>query len=489
MFSYKGWIAISIFIAAFVLGAVFMLPTLSQKDFVRIRVGKTDVVAEIARDSFARSQGLARREYLAENAGMLFVFDKEDRWGIWMKDMRFPLDILWIKDGVLADIEEHAAPPAIGVADSMIPVYRPDVPADFVLEVNAGFVEKHNLKIGDRVMIFSDDPVFRGSSYVDEVAVNERSAANVTAASSPGGLGAEYYIESLRQNPPKGKNFKIVEILESNSVYQKFLVTYEADGLTLTAVMTIPRLDRPPSGWPILILNHGLIGREVYFSGRGSKREQDFFARNGYVTIHPDYRYHARSPNEAFPKEKDPSPRGTAHHDFYVGYTRDVIALIEALKVLNPKLMDTNRIGMWGHSMGGGIAARVMVLTSDVRAYVLFAPLSASVEDNFYELPKTEIEWLSKTYGVGNAAAEIYKKISPFTYFKDVSAPVQLHHGEEDKDVPFEFSEKMAAELVKLGKRVEIFLYRGEGHEFGGTWQIAAERALQFFDRYVKNAR
>lgn len=440
-----------------------------------------DVVAEIARDSFSRSRGLSGRNSLSEGSGMLFIFEKSDRWGIWMKDMRFPLDILWIKDGRVVDMEEKVQPPLAGAANSGIPVYRPDVPADFVLEVNAGFVERNKLKIGDKVRIFSDEPVFRGSSYANTPPEIQ------TDRPIPRGPGADYYIETLRQNSPQGKNFKITELIERNPAYQKFFVTYEADGRTLTGVMNIPRASPPPNGWPILILNHGLIPPDVYFSGRGSKREQDFFTRNGYVTIHPDYRWHARSPEEAFPRENDPSPRGSAHHDFYVGYTRDVIALIEALKVLDPKLIDTDRIGMWGHSMGGGIAARVMVLMPEVRAYVLFAPISADVEDNFFELPQPEINFLRKEYG--RPGAEPYRKISPLTYFKDVSAPVQLHHGDADKDVPLKFSEKMAEALVKLGKRVEIFTYPGEGHEFGVAWQIAAERSLQFFDRYVKNAR
>ena len=136
--------------------------------------------------------------------------------------------------------------------------------------------------------------------------------------------------------------------------------------------------------------------------------------------------------------------------------------------------------------MGGGIAARIMVLRPEVKAYVLFAPISADVEDNFYELPVKEVEWLRTTYG---RERETYRKLSPFSYFSDVAAPVQLHHGTEDFDVPPLFSEKMFQALRQLKKSVEFFRYPNEGHEFAGAWELAAERALQFFDRYVKNAQ
>ena len=141
---------------------------------------------------------------------------------------------------------------------------------------------------------------------------------------------------------------------------------------------------------------------------------------------------------------------------------------------------------MWGHSMGGGIAGRVMVLRPDIKAFALFAPISADVEDNFYELKSEEVEWLHHTYGEASSTA--YRAMSPIDYFGDVSAPVQLHHGTADTAVSIGFSEKMFAALNRSGKTAEFFRYLGEPHEFAGDWQLAADRTLEFFDRYVKNA-
>ncbi len=422
-------------------------------------------MAEVADDPITRAKGLSGRASLPEFGGMLFLFDRPDSYSMWMKEMRFALDIVWMREGVVVDIEENVDAPGENVSESSLPIFAPDVAADSVLEVNAGFLQKRNIKIGDRVSFYT----YGSSAAVSSaVAPSEQTVPSVALP-----VGSKYFIENLRKTMPQGKGLKIERVLSKTSAYQKLQISYKSGDLTISGVMYVPKGRPPQEGFPILILNHGLIHPSVYFSGRGSKREQEFFARRGYITIHPDYRGLAQS-----------SPNPEKHHDFYVGYTQDAVSLIDALKGTNSKLFDSKRIGMWGHSMGGGIVARVMVLRPEVRAFVLFAPISADVEDNFYELSEEEVEWLHQAYGEAGSGA--YRKMSPLEYFADVAAPVQLHHGTEDKDVPMGFSEKMYDTLTAYGKKAEFFKYPGEAHEFGKAWQLAAERSLQFFDKYVK---
>jgi uncharacterized membrane protein (UPF0127 family) len=94
----------------------------------------------------ARTQGLSGRAPLSGNQGVFFVFDEADRYGFWMKDMRFAIDIIWLSDeGFVLEIDENVSP------ESYPKVFKPDVPARYVLEVRAGFVRENGIRPGSKI--------------------------------------------------------------------------------------------------------------------------------------------------------------------------------------------------------------------------------------------------------------------------------------------------------------------------------------------------
>lgn len=105
--------------------------------------GKTTIPIEVADTETKRIQGLSGRDKLKDGTGMFFVFTEEDVYGIWMKDMNFPIDIAWLdKDYRIVDIV-HAIDPG-----TFPQIFYPQEPSLYVLEVNSGFLKKHQIMIG-----------------------------------------------------------------------------------------------------------------------------------------------------------------------------------------------------------------------------------------------------------------------------------------------------------------------------------------------------
>lgn len=122
-------------------------------DTVQIEIDETLINAEIADDPAKRSKGLGGRESLASQSGMLFIFDRKDLFSFWMKNMKFPIDILWVRDGEIVDIDEEVPPPTPGTNDKDLKIYQPNQAVNMVLEVNSGFAKHQNIKVGDKIKV------------------------------------------------------------------------------------------------------------------------------------------------------------------------------------------------------------------------------------------------------------------------------------------------------------------------------------------------
>ncbi len=141
--------------AVVILAAGFALlpPLLEQRtlkpDASVVLPDKTAYDVRIADTPAARSQGLGGLASLKPNQGMLFVFPDAERPIFWMKDMRFPIDIIWLSKGVVVDEELDAPVPPIPSQPEAR--YLPEADADMVLEVSAGTFVAHHLANGDRL--------------------------------------------------------------------------------------------------------------------------------------------------------------------------------------------------------------------------------------------------------------------------------------------------------------------------------------------------
>lgn len=120
---------------------------LFPNDKIILKIGDIRLQVEIADTQEKRVIGLSGRKSLGDRDGMLFVFDNESLHGIWMKDMNFAIDILWIDaDYEIVDIKKNAK------LDSYPEVFYPKNLSKYVLEVNVGFLEKNDIEIGERII-------------------------------------------------------------------------------------------------------------------------------------------------------------------------------------------------------------------------------------------------------------------------------------------------------------------------------------------------
>lgn len=111
-----------------------------------VSVGGEIFIVAIADDTEEATRGLSGHPELHDREGMLFIHDAPDRYAYWMKDMFFPLDMLWINEDFRVVHIDRGIPP-----ESFPALFRPPVPVKYVLEINAGAADENGIKIGDRL--------------------------------------------------------------------------------------------------------------------------------------------------------------------------------------------------------------------------------------------------------------------------------------------------------------------------------------------------
>lgn len=137
------------------IGGVFSVPAakfiaekVSAMEVQRGVIGETSVTLDIADTDETRTRGLSGTVSMPKNHGMLFVFEENKVHGIWMKEMNFALDIIWLNEwSEVIYIERNVSP------DTFPKVFGPTGTSKYVLEFNAGFVAKNSIKVGDKFVL------------------------------------------------------------------------------------------------------------------------------------------------------------------------------------------------------------------------------------------------------------------------------------------------------------------------------------------------
>jgi len=287
-------------------------------------------------------------------------------------------------------------------------------------------------------------------------------------------------ISSLRKRSYPGGEFTIQEELQNGSNYERYIASYESEGLDINGLLTVPLRERPADGFPAVIFLHGYIPPDQYSTTASYPTYQATLARAGFVTYKPDLRGHAESEGE---------PVSAHFSEKYVIDTLNAIAYLKEYPEVDP-----GRIAYWGHSNGGEIGLRAVLVDDDIRAASFWAGVVGSYED-MLETYNDDIPFLKDTdhelvkeNGLPGENPDFWDKLDPYAYLEDISIPIQLQHATGDESVPVELSISLQKALEAEGKHVEYIEYQGDDHNISANADLAWQRTIEFFRKHLSES-
>ena len=281
---------------------------------------------------------------------------------------------------------------------------------------------------------------------------------------------AQYSLEALTQRSYGGGVIQVEGTIENGSAFSRYIFKYRSEGLDLYGFMNVPTGSGP---FPVVVLLHGYVDPAEFSTLTYSTRYADALAEAGYIVLHPNLRGYGAS-------EDGYNPLG-------IGDTIDTLNLLALIRdqagVTGPlQKADGENIGIWGHSMGGGIVLRVLEIDTDIDAAVLYASINADEKINleFFEFD-----------GRGNfklqTTDEVLRTLSASTYLDRITAPLSIHHGDEDTVVPMEWSHQLCSDLGTLQKEVYCYFYEDQPHTFQNSGDtLFIQRTINFYDQNLK---
>ena len=294
--------------------------------------------------------------------------------------------------------------------------------------------------------------VSASNSTVDVSSVEEElpvSLATGTPESDP------YSIEALANRAyGEGEELTVEYLWERQEDFARYYITYTSDGLTIHGFVDVPNGEGP---FPVVIALHGYIPASEYETLDYSTRYADSISRKGYIVLHPNMRN--------FP----PSDNLGRIRDSLTGYTVDVLNLLALVQKSAGQEgifenADMEHLGIWGHSLGGGIALRVATLVDNIDAIVLYAAVSQRYNSSPIGLPVYDL--------------------------RAIDAPFSIHHGTEDDTITPAWSETLCETLEELDKEHNCYFYDGQPHTFlrsGSDDALFIQRTIEFYDTYLQN--
>lgn len=289
----------------------------------------------------------------------------------------------------------------------------------------------------------------------------------------------KYQIENLNNQVYK-TDIKIERELSKTDDFTSYLISFTFDPTfsgkeekKVTGLMNMPNGDGP---FPIIVLFRGYVDQSIYQTGVGTKRVGEYFAKNGYITIAPDFLGYGGSDPEA--------------ENIFESRFQTYTTALTTLKSLHSiKEWDNKNVFIWGHSNGGQITLTALEATGLDYPTVLWAPVTkpfpysilyyTDESDDHGKLIRRELSKFETDYDV--------EKFSLTNYLDKITAPIEFHQGTNDDAVPVDWSDSFVAKMEDLNKDITYYKHPGADHNMNPLWGDVILKSLEFYNSKLEN--
>lgn len=290
----------------------------------------------------------------------------------------------------------------------------------------------------------------------------------------------KYQIENLSETYVPSVDIKIEKELEKSDEFTSYLVSFSFDPTLsekkdkkVTGLLNVPEGD---ASFPLIVLFRGYVDQNIYQTGVGTKRVGEYFAKNGYITIAPDFLGYGGSDIEA----------GNIFESRFQTYTT-ALTLLNSIDSIEK--WDNKNVFIWGHSNGGQIALTALEATGVTYPTVLWAPVTkpfpysilyyTDESDDRGKLIRKELSKFETDYDV--------EKFSLTNYLGNIKAPIEIHQGTNDDAIPLDWSSKFVKDMKVLEKEITYLVHPTLDHNMNPLWGDTIYTSLEFFNSKIKN--
>lgn len=279
-------------------------------------------------------------------------------------------------------------------------------------------------------------------------------------------------LRTLIETPAESPVLEVGDLQQGDG-FRTGLGSYVSEGLTITGMLYLPDGDGP---FPGVIVVHGAVDPALFTTGSDLVREQEAWTRSGHVVFAPDLRGFAGS---------DPDPSGGT--DIDVGAIVDVVNAGRALAASGIPVLDADRIGLFGHSLGGGESLAAAVVAPDVYDVVVaMSPVATRpwwVVDHFLPRDSAEFQAIAAVHGTYEDNQAHWDDLASATFADRAAVPLLVAYGTADDPVYATWEEHTVADFQAAGADISLITVDGGDHRLQPHWDEVFPQLLGFMDQ------